>query len=230
MKRWIWPAVAAAAVGLAGCGSATNTGAAAGNSGATASSSTGSTGTTGASGATGATGTSGATGASGATGTSGATGATTTGSSGSGVPECTTTQLAGTLSTAKGGAAAGSTYYRLVLTNTSSKTCFVKGYPGVSFVTTPDGSPIGAPAKRQPNPNAPGEPTVTLAHGASADSVLRIADAGNYPASSCGMTKVPGLRVYPPDQTASLYVKSQQEACRDKSTIVMDVEPLHASS
>ncbi len=213
MKRWILPVVAGAAVALAGCGS---TGAASG----TATGVSASSGTAPAATSTATSGTSGSSGISGASGSSTTTSA--------GVGECRTAQLSGSLSDASG--AAGSVYYHLVLTNKSTSSCYVQGYPGVSFVTTPNGSPVGAPAQRRADPSAPGIPRVTLTTGASAHSVLQVVEAANFPASRCGMTKVPGLRVYPPNQTTSLYVPAQEEACSDSSTVVMDVEPLHAGA
>src|SRR5215475_10768862 len=46
--------------------------------------------------------------------------------------------------------AAGTFYRVIVLTNTSGSACTLYGYPGVSFVTRPGGSVIGAPARRNP--------------------------------------------------------------------------------
>ena len=212
MRRLTVAILAVAALGLAGCGSTRSAGPRHSSTSPAAASSNGATSTT-----------------STTTTTTTTTTSTTSGTSGSSAAggECATSQLAGSLTNPNG--AAGSVYYHLVLTNTSSSTCFVAGYPGVSFVTTPNGSPIGAPAGRQANPNGSPPQKVTLAGGASAYSVLQVSMAGNYPASSCGMTKVPGLRVYPPNQKASLYVTSQQEACSNSSTVVMDVEPLQAA-
>ena len=232
MRRLTVAALAVAALGLAGCGS---TGSAANHSSTSlpAASSTGTTGTTTGSGSSGTPGTSSTSGSSATTGSSGTSGSSATGGSsattGSSAPggQCATSQLSASLTNPSG--AAGSVYYHLVLTNKGSSTCFVAGYPGVSFVTTPDGSPIGAPAERRANPNGASAQKVTLASGASAYSVLQIVDAGNFPSSSCGMTKVPGIRIYPPNQKTSLYVTSQQEACSDSSTVVMNVEPFRAA-
>lgn len=44
--------------------------------------------------------------------------------------------------------AAGTIYQTVILTNESSKTCDLYGYPGVSFVTGAGGHQIGAPATR----------------------------------------------------------------------------------
>ncbi|MHB1928734.1 MAG: DUF4232 domain-containing protein [Acidimicrobiales bacterium] len=221
MKRWIWPVAAAAAIGLAGCGSsgATGTGAAT----TTTPSNAAPSGTSAASGTSASSGASGAsdpatTGTSGTSGTSGAAGT---------AAECTTGQLAAGLTGANG--TAGSVYYQLVLTNNSGSTCFVEGYPGVSFVTGQTGSQVGAAAKRQPDPSAPGTPRIVLAPGKSAASVLRIVEAGNFPQNTCAPTNVPGLRVYPPDQRVSLFVPSTQQACAGPSVSVLTVEPLQPS-
>lgn len=223
MKRWIWAMAAVSALGVAGCG--TTTGAATrSGSGAGASKSTSA-----------ATGTSGPTGTSAPSGTSGSSSGsgTPSGTSGSApavtgaTPECTSADLDASLSAPNG--TAGSDYYRLLLTNNSSSSCFVQGYPGVSLVTS-SGAQVGAAATRQANPSEPGTPQVVVAPGQSAASVLRIVDAGNYPQSSCQPTKAAGLRVYPPDQRSSLSVPSVQTGCAGASDKVLTVEPLHASS
>ena len=218
MKRWIWPAAAAAALGLAGCG----------GSGA-ATPRTGSTTTTPppASTSTGTSGPSGTSASSGASGTANpATTATTTTTAATGtVAECTTAQLAPSIANPNG--AAGSVYYDLVLTNNGGTACFVQGYPGVSFVTSQSGSQVGAAAGRQLDPNVPGTPPVDLAPGESASSVLRVAEAGNYPQGTCRPAQVPGLRVYPPDQQTSLYVPLVRPACASASVDLLAIEPLH---
>jgi hypothetical protein len=229
MRRLTVAALLAAALGLAACGS-THSAANRSSTSSPAASSTktsgsGSSGTSATSSTSGTSATSGTSSTASTSGTSGTSGTSSTSTPGG---ECATSQLAASLTNPSG--AAGSVYYHLVITNKGSSTCFVAGYPGVSFVTTPDGSPIGAPAKRQANPNGAPAQKVTLASGASAYSVLQIVEAGNFPDSACGMTKVPGLRIYPPNQKTSLYVTSQQEACSDSSTVIMNVEPLQAAS
>ena len=54
---------------------------------------------------------------------------------------------------------------------------------------------------------------MTLAGGATARAVLRIVEAGNYPASICRQVPAAGLRVYPPNQTASKVVPFPFAAC-----------------
>src|ERR1700734_2524543 len=65
-------------------------------------------------------------------------------------PPCSTADLSAAVNTSPGGAAAGSTYYPMNFTNTSKSSCYLFGYPGVSFVTGPSGSQIGEPASRNP--------------------------------------------------------------------------------
>ncbi len=52
--------------------------------------------------------------------------------------------------------AAGTIYYPLGFTNASSAPCTMYGYPGVSFVTSPGGTVIGAPAPPYRRRHRPG--------------------------------------------------------------------------
>src|SRR5712691_5582514 len=79
--------------------------------------------------------------------------------------------------------AAGSIYAVIDFVNISSVTCSLYGYPGVSFVTASSGgSQIGLAATE--SKTAPRQ-LVTLAPGATGNALLRIVQAGNYPASKC---------------------------------------------
>jgi Domain of unknown function (DUF4232) len=60
-------------------------------------------------------------------------------------PRCTTSGLVVWLNT-QGDGAAGSTYYKLQLTNLSGNACTVQGFPGVSAVGLADGQ-VGRPAR-----------------------------------------------------------------------------------
>jgi hypothetical protein len=112
----------------------------------------------------------------------------------------------------------------LVLRNTGSSTCIERGYPGVSFVSGSQCQQVGAAASRAPGTIA----TVTLAPGASASATLGIVDAGNFP-SDCNKTSVTGLRVYPPEQTASLYISHADSACASTKYVTLHVNPFAAS-
>ena len=65
---------------------------------------------------------------------------------------------------------------------------------------------------------------MTLPAGGSAHTVLRIVDAGNFPRSTCGPVAAAGLRVYPPEQTASKLIPYPFAACSRKAATVLSVE------
>jgi hypothetical protein len=139
-----------------------------------------------------------------------ATGGSSSSDSGPPVTTCATSALKGAVNTAAAGAAAGSIYYPLDLTNISGSTCTVFGYPGVSFVTGPSGTLLGRAASR--NPAKPAA-TVTLAPGQVAHATLQVAQAGNYDPAQCKPVTAHWLRIYPPDQTVPLYVRFKAQAC-----------------
>jgi hypothetical protein len=128
-------------------------------------------------------------------------------------PACATTDLTGTVNTSQGGAAAGSTYYPLNLTNTSKSSCYLFGYPGVSFVTGPSGSQVGEPASRNP---AVAPRTVILAPGGTAHVTVQVVDALNYSKSDCQPVTAHWLKVFPPGQFTALYVKFTATTCSVK--------------
>ncbi|MGW1811755.1 DUF4232 domain-containing protein [Streptomyces sp. NPDC002078] len=105
---------------------------------------------------------------------------------------------------------AGSVYQVIDFTNISQTTCTLYGYPGVSLA---GGSPvrqIGPAATR--NTTAP-RALVTLAPGSTGNALLRITDAGNYPATQCHPTAAQYLQVYPPGQTTPIYVAYNSTSC-----------------
>jgi hypothetical protein len=130
--------------------------------------------------------------------------------SSSGTPKCATSALKGEVNLAASSGAAGSIYYPLDLTNTSESTCTLYGYPGVSFVTGPSGTQLGAAAHRDPVTAAA---TVTLDPGQVAHAILQVAEAGNYDQTQCKPVTAHYLSIYPPDQTAALIVPFTTQAC-----------------
>lgn len=128
-------------------------------------------------------------------------------------PACATADLSGVVNTSQGGAAAGSTYYPLNLTNTSKASCFLFGYPGVSFVTGPSGSQIGEPASRNP---AVAPRTVILTPGGTAHVTVQVVDALNYSNSDCKPVTAHWLKVFPPGQFTALYIKFTATTCSAK--------------
>jgi len=143
---------------------------------------------------------------------------TTAPASQAGPGTCLATDLTGGLGASQG--AAGTIYTDVVLTNTSAASCTLYGYPGVSFVTGPGGSQVGAPANR----NAISPATqVTLAPGGQANTLLALTDVGVFPPSECQPTTVGWLRVYPPGDYGSLYVQYSTQTCALTSKVVMTV-------
>jgi hypothetical protein len=135
-------------------------------------------------------------------------------------PSCATSGLVVWLTDSPGGAAAGTDYFDLEFTNLSRHTCTVTGYPGVSAVNLA-GQQVGSPAGRNPQHSAV---PITLANGASANVVLGIVDVGNFPSSRCHSMIAAGLRVYPPNQTASRIVPFPFGACTRAGTTYLTVE------
>jgi hypothetical protein len=94
----------------------------------------------------------------------------------------------------------------LQLRNIGSSSCTLYGFPGVSWVAGADGHQVGAPAQRVPGGGGSAELTVTLAPGALASAPLDMVDAAVIPPADCKPVPVRGLRVYPPGETAALYL------------------------
>jgi hypothetical protein len=122
---------------------------------------------------------------------------------------CRTGQLTGTLRFGPGSGSAGHMTGALLLRNAAAAACTLRGYPGVSFVDA-RGHQLGIPAERQ---GASGG-TVTVRPGKAAGAQLSIVDVDVYPRAACRPTVASGLRVYPPDQTAALYVAHPVRVCR----------------
>ena len=121
---------------------------------------------------------------------------------------CATSGLNVTLGASNG--AAGSVFQTIVFTNTSGATCTLFGYPGVSLVSAPPYTQIGLAAQRSSTTPVT---TVTLASGATASAVLRVVDALNFGSATCGPTKAAFLRIYPPNQTAPVYLADTSQVC-----------------
>ncbi|MET3720603.1 MULTISPECIES: DUF4232 domain-containing protein [unclassified Arthrobacter] len=125
---------------------------------------------------------------------------------------------------ATGGGAAGSVYMTLTLTNIGTEPCLLTGYPGVSLTADANGAPIGAPAKRdESTPVA----DVLLAPGQGGNAVLRYTQAGNY--SDCALTPAAGYRIYPPKDTASLFLAEPRQACSNAAIELLTIGAFQSS-
>ncbi len=169
----------------------------------------------------------------GGTSTSSGTGSPTspTSSSPSGTPTtgaptpapCRTSDLAVVLRGSQ--AAAGSTFSHLVLTNTTGHSCVTGGFAGVSYVGGGNGTQIGAPARRV---SAGQSHPLVLQPGGRALATLQQANAANYPSGRCQPTHADGLRVYPPNQTAAVFLRQPTLACAKRTAHLLSIAPFRA--
>jgi uncharacterized protein DUF4232 len=121
-----------------------------------------------------------------------------------------------------GGAAAGTVYRTLRFTNVSGHSCTLRGYPGISYVAGDDGHQLGAPASRSPGSSV----SITLAGGQTASTSVGLVNVQNYPAATCRPQSVRGLRVYPPDETRSMFVVLPNTGCANTGVNQLSVNPL----
>ena len=143
--------------------------------------------------------------------------APTPGPSSAGVAACATSALHVAVPSGSGNAAAGSSYYPIQFSNTSSSPCTLYGYPGVSFVGAVGGSQIGAPATRN---SALAAKLISLSPGQTVHATLQVVDAMNYPSGGCGLVTAHWLKIYPPNQTAPLYVSFTAQTCSKPKTVL----------
>lgn len=122
-----------------------------------------------------------------------------------------------------GGGAAGSVYLQLILTNSGAEPCVLKGYPGVSLTANASGDPIGAAATRDDSTPVT---EVLLAPGKAGTATLRYTQAGNYP--DCGRTPAAGFRIYPPEDTSSVFVANPLDACSNTGIDLLTVGAFQA--
>jgi hypothetical protein len=142
----------------------------------------------------------------------------TAGAAGAGAatpPACLTAHLA--VSVRGGSGAAGTIYYKLRFTNRGATSCTLRGYPGVSAVSR-GGAQLGVPATRG---SLAGLRTVTVARGRAVSAQLAVHDAGAF--DPCRLVHAYGLRVYPPNQRASVTVRFAFDTCTNASAQVLAV-------
>jgi hypothetical protein len=122
---------------------------------------------------------------------------------------CTTGDLY--LSMGRKDAAAGSLYWPIRFTNTSTSTCVLRGYPGVSVLTTAHHQ-IGPAAKRS------GE-TYGTVKVAAAHTVTAVVRTANGPIGGpCNPTGT-YLRVYPPASHTAVLIPAPLRTCSDLFTV-----------
>ncbi|GAA0917035.1 hypothetical protein GCM10009558_027070 [Virgisporangium aurantiacum] len=99
---------------------------------------------------------------------------------------------------------------KLVLTNIAPQRCLLTGYPRVAFAQGPDGPTVGADFTRTPSAR---QLELRMAQGAAGEVSMRLARAGTYDPAACRPAPVAGFRVYPPEQSESVFVPYPTETC-----------------
>jgi hypothetical protein len=203
MHRGLLTGVALLAAGLAaGCGSSSSSSSAPAAPASTTSSSA----------------TSSPTGAASASSAPSSGSATAPGGTAGGATACATRDLRASAGSAQG--AAGSVYQTIDFTNISGKTCTLYGYPGVALAAGSPVTQVGAAATRS-NTTAP--VLVTLAAGQSANALLRITQALNYPTAKCDPVSTTYLQIYPPNQTTPIYLAYKSTGCKLTSVNLLTI-------
>ncbi len=71
---------------------------------------------------------------------------------------------------------------------------------------------------------------VTLAAGATANALLRITQALNYPSSKCHPVATTYLQIYPPNQTTPVYLGYKSTGCSSTSVGLLSIGVVQAGS
>jgi hypothetical protein len=138
---------------------------------------------------------------------------------GGAVANCLTRNLKVSLGPANG--TAGTTFYPLQFVNTAKTSCVLRGYPGVSAVTS-GGQQIGSPASHV---NAKFG-TVTLAPGKQASAPIGIVDTGNFSPAKCAPVTAAGLKIFPPNQSKPVTLAKKFSTCSSTTTNSLTVAPV----
>jgi len=139
-----------------------------------------------------------------------------------GVTRCHTEDLS--VSVVPGDRAAGHIGLRIVFTNRLSRPCDMFGYPGVSFLSGPAGSELGAPAARSAAEGAP--KLIALAAGGKSHADLLLVNTANFATNTCKPQQAAGVRVYPPDETASIFAAYPVMVCSVNGVGTAEVFPV----
>ena len=135
--------------------------------------------------------------------------------SGGSVARCVTEDLSLDIEVA--GAAAGTRFASLIVTNEGASACTIAGFPGVSLVTG-SGELLGDPADRNP---AIGAIAVTLEPGESAHAMAGFPNNENFAPGICAGPSA-RLVLYPPEETAALQADFEEHACTGFSVRVFE--------
>jgi hypothetical protein len=121
---------------------------------------------------------------------------------------CPTRSLKAKIGVSQG--TAGSVYTVIDFTNIGTVTCTLYGYPGISLA---GGTPVKQIGLAAAESKVTARTLVTLAPGATANALLQVVDAGNFPPAKCGMVTAHYLQIFPPNQTTPIYLSFTSPTC-----------------
>ncbi len=102
------------------------------------------------------------------------------------------------------------------------RTLHAEGFAGVSLTAGANGAPIGAAAARDSTPAT----EVLLEPGQAGAATLRYTQARNYP--DCTVVPAAGFRIYPPEDTASLFIAQPRDACSNADINLLTIGAFQA--
>jgi hypothetical protein len=126
-----------------------------------------------------------------------------------------------------GQGAAGSVYQVIDFTNITGAPCTLYGYPGVALAAGQPVTQVGAAASRSA---AAAATLITLAPGQTANALLRITQAQNYPPASCSPAATTYLQIYPPDQYTPVYLGYNTTGCANDTVQLLTIGVITAGS
>jgi hypothetical protein len=142
-----------------------------------------------------------------------------------GAQPCSSRYLRADPGTAEG--AAGSVYLSIKFVNLNNVACTLYGYPGVSLATGTPVTQVGAAADRVPGSV---KSFVTLQPQGVASALLRITQAVNYPPANCNPVSTNWIQIFPPDQTAPLYMSYKSTGCTKSGVHLLTIDVVKSGS
>jgi len=121
---------------------------------------------------------------------------------------CSTRYLGAHVGVSQG--AAGSTYVVLVFKNLNNYPCTLYGYPGVALDAGVPVTQVGLAAAEDP---ATPRERVTLGPYGTANALLRIVHAADYPPAACKLVTTQWLQIIPPNQYVPIYLGYTSQTC-----------------
>jgi hypothetical protein len=142
-----------------------------------------------------------------------------------GAQPCSSRYLRADPGTSQG--AAGSIYLSIKFVNLNNQPCTLYGYPGVSLAAGTPVTQVGAAADRV---SGSAKTVVLIQPQGVASALLRITQALNYPTANCGPVSTDWIQIFPPGQTAPLYLSYKSTGCSKSGVHLLTIDVVKAGS